>query len=106
MSNEWRFKAATDMHLRGRQVHTWINIDAPTLGSMQIIHEAGVTYEEASRRTQLAAAAPAMLEALRGSLVWIILATAEQEGRHPRAIENAEADLLAARAAIAAAEEG
>ena len=60
----WRFDPETDTTSdKGSRV-TYVNVDAPGIGSMRIAHEAGVSREQANVRATLAASAPALLEAL------------------------------------------
>jgi hypothetical protein len=65
MIPSWRFNLPRDLGLVSKDGHvTWVNVDAPAIGSMRIEHDSGCSVEEAVKRTELAAAAPALLRAL------------------------------------------
>jgi len=70
--------------------------DLPTAESMR---PTGLERERA-----LLAQRDALLEAAKAAIAWVAVATANQEDRHPRAIENAETDLATIKAAIAMTE--
>lgn len=87
----FRFDSLKDVTMRPK-LRTWINVDEPSIGSMQIEHESGCSLEQAIERTRLAACAPSLRDALSVMVLdgrireWLIQ-------NDPKALEQARAAL-------------